>query len=251
MLIDTHCHISKDDYDDIDKIINDDFKVVDKIIISGCSKSSIYESLEIADKYDNIYVTIGYHPDQVDKVSNQDLEELEELLKNKHVVGIGEIGLDYHYDKSSRDKQIELFEKQLEIAERNNLAVVIHSRDATEDTINTLKKYDVKGVIHAFSGSIEVSDIYIKMGYLLGIGGVVTFKNSKLYEVVEHVGLSNIVLETDSPYLTPHPFRGKKNSSKYLTYVAKKVEEVTKTSFKEVCDNTTNNASSLFDLDVK
>lgn len=251
MLIDTHCHISIEDYDDIDKIINDDFKVVDKIIISGCSKSSIYESLEIADKYDNIYVTIGYHPDQVDNVSVEDLEELEELLKNKHVVGIGEIGLDYHYDKSSRDRQIVLFEKQLEIAERNNLAVVIHSRDATEDTINTLKKYKVKGVIHAFSGSVEVADIYIKMGYLLGIGGVVTFKNSKLYEVVEHVGLSNIVLETDSPYLTPHPFRGKKNSSKYLTYVAKKVEEVTKTSFKEVCDNTTNNASSLFDLDVK
>lgn len=251
MLIDTHCHISRDDYDDIDKIIKDDFKVVDKIIISGCSKSSIYESLEIADKYDNIYVTIGYHPDQVDKVSTQDLEELEELLKNKHVVGIGEIGLDYHYDKSSRDRQIELFEKQLEIAERKNLALVIHSRDATEDTINTLKKYKVKGVIHAFSGSVEVADIYIKMGFLLGIGGVVTFKNSKLYEVVEHVGLSNIVLETDSPYLTPHPFRGKKNSSKYLTYVAKKVEEVTKTSFKEVCNNTTNNASSLFDLDVK
>ena len=251
MLIDTHCHISRDDYDDIDKIIKDDFKVVDKIIISGCSKSSIYESLEIADKYDNIYVTIGYHPDQVDKVSTQDLEELEELLKNKHVVGIGEIGLDYHYDKSSRDRQIELFKKQLEIAEKNKLPVVIHSRDATEDTINTLKKYKVKGVIHAFSGSVEVADIYIKMGYLLGIGGVVTFKNSKLYEVVEHVGLSNIVLETDSPYLTPHPFRGKKNSSKYLTYIAKKVEEVTKTSFKEVCNNTTNNASSLFDLDVK
>lgn len=251
MLIDTHCHISREDYDDIDKIIKDDFKVVDKIIISGCSKESIYESLEIADKYDNIFVTIGYHPDQVDVYSDDDLLELEKLIDNKNVVGIGEIGLDYHYDKSSRDRQIELFEKQLEIAENKDLAVVIHSRDATEDTINTLKKYKVRGVIHAFSGSVEVADIYIKMGFLLGIGGVVTFKNSKLYEVVEHVGLSNIVLETDSPYLTPHPFRGKKNSSKYLTYVAKKVEEVTKTSFKEVCDNTTNNASSLFDLDVK
>ena len=247
MLIDTHCHISREDYDDIDKIIKDDFKVVDKIIISGCSKSSIYESLEIADKYDNIYVTIGYHPDQVDKVSTQDLEELEELLKNKHVVGIGEIGLDYHYDKSTKDRQIELFEKQLEIAEKNHLPVVIHSRDATEDTINTLKKYKVRGVIHAFSGSIETANIYI----LLGIGGVVTFKNSKLYEVVEHVGLSNIVLETDSPYLTPHPFRGKKNSSKYLTKKKKKVEEVTKKSFKEVCDTTSSNASSLFDLNRK
>lgn len=251
MLIDTHCHISIEDYDDIDKIINDDFKVVDKIIISGCSKESIYESLEIADKYDNIFVTIGYHPDQVDVYSDSDLIELEQLIKNKHVVGIGEIGLDYHYDKSTKDRQIDLFEKQLEIAERNNLPVVIHSRDATEDTINTLKKYKVRGVIHAFSGSIEVSDIYIKMGFLLGIGGVVTFKNSKLYEVVEHVGLSNIVLETDSPYLTPHPFRGKKNSSKYLTYIAKKVEEVTKKSFKEVCDTTSSNASSLFDLNRK
>ena len=192
MLIDTHCHISIEDYDDIDKIINDDFKVVDKIIISGCSKESIYESLEIADKYDNIFVTIGYHPDQVDVYSDSDLIELEQLIKNKHVVGIGEIGLDYHYDKNTKDRQIELFEKQLEIAEKNHLPVVIHSRDATEDTINTLKKYKVKGVIHAFSGSIEVSDIYIKMGFLLGIGGVVTFKNSKLYKVIEEKGFAEV-----------------------------------------------------------
>ena len=181
MLIDTHCHISKDDYDDIDKIIEDDFKEVDKIIISGCSKKDIIESLEIAEKNENIFVTIGYHPDQVDVVSDEDLLFLEEKCKNIKVVGIGEIGLDYHYVDDNRDEQIALFEKQLCLAEKLNMPVVIHSRDATKDTIDTLKKYKVTGVIHAFSGSIETANIYISMGFLIGIGGVVTFKNSKLY----------------------------------------------------------------------
>lgn len=248
MLIDTHCHISKDDYDDIDKIIEDDFKEVDKIIISGCSKKDIIESLEIAEKNENIFVTIGYHPDQVEVVSDEDLLFLEEKCSNKKVVGIGEIGLDYHYTVENKEKQIALFKKQLKLAEKLNMPVVIHSRDATKDTIDTLKKYNVTGVIHAFSGSIETANIYISMGFLIGIGGVVTFKNSKLFEVVKSIGLDHIVLETDSPYLTPHPFRGMQNSSKYIPVIAKRISEVTEKSYDEVSEITGNNAIKMFDL---
>ena len=248
MLIDTHCHISKDDYDDIDKIIEDDFKEVDKIIISGCSKKDIIESLEIAEKNENILVTIGYHPDQVEIVSDEDLLFLEEKCSNKKVVGIGEIGLDYHYTVENKEEQIALFKKQLKLAEKLNMPVVIHSRDATKDTIDTLKKYNVTGVIHAFSGSIETANIYISMGFLIGIGGVVTFKNSKLFEVVKSIGLDHIVLETDSPYLTPHPFRGMQNSSKYIPVIAKRISEVTEKSYDEVSEITGNNAIKMFDL---
>ena len=253
MYIDTHCHISIDDYDDIEKVIEEDFEVVDKIIISGCSKKDIREAISIANTHDNIFVTIGYHPDQVDSCSNDDLKELEELLVHPKVVGIGEIGLDYHYEKDKKEAQIELFEKQLEIAERFKLPVVIHSREATEDTINTLKKFNVHGIIHAFSGSYETGLEYIKMGYLLGIGGVVTFTNSNLGDVVGKLGVDHLVLETDSPYLIPHPFRGKgmKNSSKYIPFIAKKVSEVTNVSLEDVGNITSENAISLFDLRTK
>ena len=252
-MIDTHCHISRDDYDDIDKIIKEDFEVVDKIIISGCDKKGIYEALEVANNYDNIFVTIGYHPDQVNDCNDEDLEELEKFLNNPKVVGLGEIGLDYHYEKDTRNKQIELFEKQLKIAEKLNIPVVIHSREATKDTIDSLKKYKVHGVIHAFSGSYETGEEYIKMGFLLGIGGVVTFKNSNLGETVGKLGIDYLVLETDSPYLIPHPFRGRgmKNSSKFISFTANKVSEVTGVSLEDVDKITSENAIRLFDLNDK
>ena len=249
MYIDTHCHLSLEDYDDIDLVIKENRdNNISKIIISGCTRDSIIESLKYIDKYDDVFATIGYHPSEVDDCNDDDLILLDEQLKHKKVVGVGEIGLDYHYGKEDRDKQIELFEKQLKIAEINNLPVVIHSRDATEDTINILKKYNVRGVMHCFSGSIETAKIYTSMGFLLGIGGVVTFKNSNLFKVVEEVGIENIVLETDSPYLTPEPFRGKKNSSKYIPYIAKRIAEILNISVEEVGKITSNNASSMFDL---
>jgi len=249
MFIDTHCHISKEDYDDIDLVIKENIDAsVDKMIVSGCEENAIKESIELSKKYDSIYLTIGYHPDQVNVVDDEKLDKLKELLKTPKVVGVGEIGLDYHYGKEDRDKQIELFEKQLSIAEEMNLPVVIHSRDATEDTINTLKKFNVKGIMHCFSGSVETAKIYVSMGFLLGIGGVVTFKNSNLYKVVEEVGLDNIVLETDAPYLAPTPYRGKQNSSKYIPIIAEKISEILGVSVDVVATKTTNNAIKLFDL---
>ena len=249
MYIDTHCHLSMEDYLDIDKVIEENKNAnVDKIVVSGCSRESIEEVMDLKDKYDMVYVTIGYHPEYADTVTESDLDYLKSLLGEKKVVGIGEIGLDYHYTKENKDKQIWLFEEQLKIADAFNLPVVIHSRDATMDTINTLKKYKVKGIIHCFSGSLETANIYISMGFLLGIGGVVTFKNSKLKDVVKEVPLESIVLETDSPYLTPVPFRGKINSSKYLEFIANFIADIKNISVDELAEITSRNASSLFDF---
>ena len=246
-MVDTHCHISKEDYDDIDLVIKEALESgISKIIISGCTKESIVESLKIADEYSCIFVTIGYHPSEADFISSEDLLLLEEQIKAFPVIGIGEIGLDYHYGKENIDKQKNLFRKQLELAEKYHLPVVIHSRDATEDTISILKEYpNVKGDIHCFSGSKETAKIYISMGYMIGIGGVVTFKNSNLYKVVEEIG---ILLETDAPYLTPSPYRGKINSSKYIPLIAEKIADILKITIQEVADITTENATRLFDL---
>ncbi len=249
MYIDTHCHLSREDFDDIDKVIEENKNAsVDKIVVSGCSRESIDEVMNLKDKYDMVYVTIGYHPEYADTVTKYDLDYLKSLLSEKKIVGIGEIGLDYHYTKENKDKQIWLFEEQLKIAEEFNLPVVIHSRDATMDTINTLKKYKVKGIIHCFSGSLETANIYINMGFLLGIGGVVTFKNSKLKDVVKEVSLESIVLETDSPYLAPVPFRGKINSSKYLEFITMFIADIKNISVDELAEITSRNASSLFDF---
>ena len=252
MYIDTHCHLSVLDYDDIDLVMDENrSNGIDKIIVSGCDKESIKESVELSEKYDEIYLTLGYHPSEANVTSDVDLRYLENILKtNSKVVGIGEIGLDYHYGKENIEQQKNLFRKQMKLAEKLSLPVVIHSRDATQDTIEILKEYpEVTGDIHCFSGSIEVAKIYISMGYKLGIGGIVTFKNSNLFKVVEAVGIDNILLETDAPYLTPEPFRGKKNSSKYIPYIAKRVSEILNISLNDVSQKTIENTISLFDLE--
>jgi TatD DNase family protein len=251
MFIDTHCHISKEDYDDIDLIINENREAgIDKIIVSGCTRESIIETLDLSDKYDDIYVTIGYHPSEASLTTDDDLLKLEEQINSTNkVVGVGEIGLDYHYGKEDIELQKELFIKQMNIAEKYKLPVVIHSRDATEDTINILKEFpNVIGDIHCFSGSVETANIYVSMGYKIGIGGVVTFKNSNLYKVVESIGVANILLETDAPYLTPVPYRGQQNSSKYIPLIADRIAEILNITVDEVSKITLNNSFSLFDL---
>lgn len=249
MFIDTHCHLSHDDYDDIDLVIKKNIESgVSKIVISACSLDTLDEALSISSLYDCIYITLGFHPSESLIISDKELEILREKLKFSKVVGLGEIGLDYHYSKEDKEQQIALFRKQLDLAVEFDLPVVVHSRDATFDTINILKDYHLSGVIHCFSGSLETARTYISMGYKLGIGGVVTFSNSNLGSVVKEIGLDHIVLETDSPYLTPVPYRGKQNSSKYIPLIAKKISEVCDVSVEEVASITTNNARQLFDL---
>lgn len=250
MFIDTHCHLEKEFYENIDEVISDNKKAgMSKMVVSGCNKDEIIEVLEYSKKYEDVFLTIGFHPEVANYINDSDLRWLEEIINNNNkIVGIGEIGLDYHYDGYDKKTQIDIFEKQLKIAEKLKLPVVIHSRDATMDTINILKKYSLKGDIHCFSGSLETALIYINMGYYLGVGGVVTFKNSRLGDIVSKIPLSKILLETDSPYLTPTPFRGELNSSKYIPLIAKKISESLNISIDDVYEQTTNNAIELFNI---
>lgn len=251
MFIDTHMHIG-DDFgvqpDIYVKNANDaDVKV---LIASFCEKDDIMLSTKFVEKHKNLYACIGYHPEVSNKIVEKDYEILEEMVKNNpKIVAIGEIGLDYHWDKDNKKQQREVFCKQLEIAEKLKVPVVIHSRDSINETYEILSKYKVRGVIHCFSGSLEMAKKFIGLGFLLGIGGVVTFKNSKLFEVIEKLELTNIVLETDSPYLTPEPNRGKINESSNIPYIAQKIAEIKNVSLDEVQDITTRNAILLFDLD--
>lgn len=250
MFVDTHCHFEKQYYDDFDEIIsnalNNDVNI---LIASGCSKSANIEALDLANSHNNIFTTIGYHPDQADIININDLNELEEQLKSSNkVVGVGEIGLDYHYDGYNKEAQFDLFEKQLIIAEKLNLPVVIHSRDAVQDTIDILKKHHVKGVIHSFSGTYEVAKIYLDMGFKLGINGVVTFKNCNLKDTLAKLSPKDIVFETDSPYMTPHPHRGEKNESKNIKLIAEFVADIFNISLEELAEITNKNVHQIFDI---
>ncbi len=248
-IFDTHCHLSSDDYDNLEEIVTR--TVEDKVtMIASCSDPlSEKEGKEFAEKYPgSIYLTIGYHPSTLD-VNSDDLTRISNWAKtDKNVIAIGEIGLDYYWKPYDESYQQELFEKQLSMAKKLNLPVVIHSRDATKQTIDTLKKYDLKGVIHCFTGSIETAREYIKLGFYLGIGGVVTFKNAGLQETVRQLPIESIVLETDSPYLAPEPYRGKKNEPRNVRLVAKKIAELKGLSTEEVIEITNKNTIQLFDL---
>lgn len=247
MLIDTHCHLYKEYYEDIDSIIklSKENNVV-YYINNGCDAKSNVEVLELVEKYSSVYGALGIHPEYVENYTLDDIKFIEDNLNNPKIVAIGEIGLDYHYSKENKAEQIKLLELQLELAEKYDMPVIIHSRDATEDTINTLKKYKVKGVIHSFSGSLETAKIYIKMGYLLGINGVVTFKNCNLKDVLKEIPIENIVLETDSPYLTPVPFRGKQNNSSHILDIAKFISEIYDLTLDDVSRITTDNVLKLY-----
>lgn len=252
MFIDTHLHIGDDFGVEPDLYIkNADDSGVKLLIASFCEKNDIMLSTKFVEKYKNLYAAIGYHPEVSNKIVDKDYEVLEEMVKNNpKIVAIGEIGLDYYWNKDNKDKQREVFCRQLEIAERLDLPVVIHSRDSIGETYEILSRYKVRGVIHCFSGSLEMAKKFIDLGFLLGIGGVVTFRNSKLYEVVEKNPLESIVLETDSPYLTPEPNRGKINESSNIPFIAKKVADIKYVSLDEVARITSRNACLLFDLDI-
>lgn len=252
MFIDTHMHIGDDFGVEPDLYVkNASDAQVEVLIASFCEKDDIMLSTKFVEKYKNLYACIGYHPEVSNKIVEKDYETLEEMVKNNpKIVAIGEIGLDYYWNKDNKDKQREVFCKQLEIAEKLKLPVVIHSRDSINETYEILKKYKVSGVIHCFSGSLEMAKKFISLGFLLGIGGVVTFKNSKLFEVIEKLELTNIVLETDSSYLTPEPNRGKTNESSNIFYIAQKIAEIKNISLENVAKITTENAIRTFDLPI-
>lgn len=247
MIIDTHAHIYELEYDNLDEIVS---KLNEYIVINnGINEETNKMVLNMAEKHPNFYAAIGYHPENVEEIEDWDLKLLESEINNPKVVAIGEIGLDYHYCSENKEKQKELFIKQLDLAAKYNKPVVVHSRDAIEDTFNILSKYKLKADIHCFSSSLEMAERFIKLGSSIGIGGTVTFKNAKkTVEVAKNIELGKILLETDSPYLSPEPLRGTKNDPTNLKYVIEFLANI-KGLDKELVQNTLNqNAIQFFDL---
>lgn len=248
-MIDTHCHLDIEDYEDVEQVIKNMNGNI--MIASGYDFNSSKRVIDLVNNYDNIYGTIGIHPNEYDSMNNETLKYIEENLSNKKIVGIGEIGLDYYWDTDHKELQREYFIKQICLAKKYNKVIVIHSREAAQDTYDILKEHlnGNKCVMHCYSYSLEMAKAYKKLGVKFGIGGVLTFKNSsKLKEVVEYLDLEDILLETDSPYLSPEPFRGKTNEPKNVEIVAEKIAELKGISKEKVLSKTTENASLLFDL---
>ena len=218
----------------------------------GATIASTKKAVALSEQYDFIYAAVGVHPEGVEELTNQDMDWLCELAKREKVVAIGEIGLDYYYEDPKRDIQKIWFRKQLEVARKTGLPVVIHSRDAAQDTLDIIKEEhgeQIGGVIHCFSYGKEMAQIYLDMGFYLGIGGVVTFSNAKkLQEVVEYMPMDRMVIETDCPYLAPVPNRGKRNDSFNLPYVVSKIAEIKGISSDEVIDITSENAKKLYGI---
>ena len=246
MITDTHCHVLSDKYynayDVIDRLDKDNIK---RIIINGYNYKSNKEVIRLVNNK-NVFGALGVHPDNIEDFTEENIEFIKNNLGNDGIIAIGEIGLDYYHNDLNKDEQIRMFEYFLDLAEEVDLPVIIHNRDATGDMLAILKKHKCKGIIHCFSGSIEVAREYIKMGYKLGIGGVITFKNSKLKDVLKEIGLEHILLETDSPYLTPVPLRGGYNEPYNLNYVFKFLCELFEVSEEELARKLENNYKEVF-----
>ena len=250
MLIDSHCHLLSSEYENVDNEIKKAIQSgIDKIIINGYDLESSKEAVSLSKKYKEVYAAVGIGPENIDDVTDRDIEQIKLLAKTDKVVAIGEIGLDYYWTKETKDKQIEVFKSMLEIAKELNLPVIVHSRESINDVYNLVKEYNVVGIMHCYSGSTEMAKEFIKIGFLIGIGGVVTFKNAKkLKEVVKSIPLTSISLETDSPYLIPEPNRGKPNNPSNLKYIAEEIAKLKDIKIEEVAHKTSENMVSKFDL---
>lgn len=253
MIIDTHAHYDDEQFnEDRDDVLNRMKDAgVELIVDVGSTLKSWDHIINLINEYPFVYGAIGLHPDEVGDFDEEQFARMKVLLEHEKVVAVGEIGLDYYWDKEQHDLQKKWFVKQLELAREKKLPVIIHSREAAADTMEIMQQYGVglKGVIHCYSYSVEMAKEYVKMGYFIGIGGVVTFKNAKkLKEVVKEIPLESLVLETDCPYLAPVPFRGKRNSSEYLNYVVEEIAEIKQISVEEVIQQTEKNARRLYDL---
>ena len=251
MIFDSHAHYDSEQFnEDRDELLNSmENRGVGTILNSGASWDSVTEVVELAQKYPFMYAAVGVHPDEVGELNDERFEYMKAQCKKEKVVAVGEIGLDYYWDNESHDVQKKWFIKQLELAREMDLPVIIHSRDAAADTLEIMKEHakGLRGVIHCFSYSIELAREYVKMGFHIGIGGVVTFKNGrKLKEIAAEIPLDRILLETDCPYLAPVPFRGKRNDSSYISYVAQEIAELKGISYEEVVAKTEQNGKELF-----
>ena len=254
MIFDSHAHYDSQQFneDREELLLSMKENGVGTILNSGASWDSVTEVVELAHKYPFVYAAVGMHPDEVGDLNEERFEYLKSQCQKEKVVAVGEIGLDYYWDNESHDVQKKWFIRQLELARELDLPVIIHSRDAAADTLEIMKEYGqgLRGVIHCFSYSIELAREYVKMGFHIGIGGVVTFKNGrKLKEIAAEIPLDRILLETDCPYLAPVPFRGKRNCSIYISYVAEEIANLKGISCEEVIAQTEENAKELFRIE--
>jgi len=254
MLFDTHAHLNAEQFEsDYDEVIKRAERAgVSNIVVVGFDRPTINKAMELIDKYPQVYGCIGWHPVDAIDCRDEDLEWIEELTKHPKIVALGEMGLDYHWDKSPKDVQKEVFRKQIRLARKLKMPIVIHNREATEDIITILKEEhaeEVGGIMHCFSGSVESARECLKLNFYISLGGPVTFKNAKKpKEVAKEVPLDKLLIETDCPYLAPHPLRGKRNEPAYVKYVAEEIAQIKGITLEELAAITTNNAKTLFKL---
>lgn len=251
MIIDTHAHYDDEQFDaDRESLLAQMQDAgIGLIVNAGSTVPSWDKIVKLTKEYPFLYGAIGVHPDEVGVLDEEQFARMSALLDQEKIVALGEIGLDYYWDNESHDLQKKWFIRQLELAREKDMPVIIHSREAAADTMEIMKQYaaGMRAVIHCYSYSAEMAKEYVKMGYWIGVGGVVTFKNAKkLKQVVEEIPLSSIVLETDCPYLAPVPYRGKRNCSLYLPYVAERIAELKATTVEEVVRQTEENARELY-----
>jgi TatD DNase family protein len=254
MLFDTHAHLNDEQYnEDLQEVIERaQNEGVSHMVVVGFDRTTIQRAMELADKYDFIYACVGWHPVDAIDMTDEDLQWIEELTAHPKVVALGEMGLDYHWDKSPKDIQKQVFRKQIKLAKKVKLPIVIHNREATADIIDILKEEaaeEVGGIMHCFSGSPEVAKECVKMNFYISLGGPVTFKNAKKpKEVAAEIPLDKLLIETDCPYLAPHPYRGKRNEPSYVKLVAEQIAEIKGITFDEVAEVTSQNAKKIFDI---
>ena len=250
MYFESHAHYDDERFDDDRDELLASFPAegIETVVNSSSDIASSRASIALAEKYPFFYASVGVHPHEVSKMREEDIDTLRELSKHPKVVAIGEIGLDFYYDLSPRDDQRYWFKRQLALAEELDMPVIIHSRDASQECFDIISASNVrKGVIHCYSGSAPMAQDYADMGFYIGIGGSLTFKNNKkTVEVVEKLPLEKILIETDSPYLAPVPYRGRRNDSRLLKYVVEKISEIKNVPVIDICNITKNNAIELF-----
>ena len=250
MYFESHAHYDDERFDDDRDELLASFPAegIETVVNSSSDIASSRASIALAEKYPFFYASVGVHPHEVSKMREEDIDTLRELSKHPKVVAIGEIGLDFYYDLSPRDDQRYWFKRQLALAEELDMPVIIHSRDASQECFDIISASNVrKGVIHCYSGSAPMAQDYTDMGFYIGIGGSLTFKNNKkTVEVVEKLPLEKILIETDSPYLAPVPYRGRRNDSRLLKYVVEKISEIKNVPEIDICNITKNNAIELF-----
>ena len=250
-IFDTHSHYDDEQFNtDREALLSSlQERGVTNIVTCGCDIETSKASLALAEKYGFIYFAAGFHPENLEGFEIKDLEKIKALAGEEKCVAIGEIGLDYHWMSSTKEKQIEFFEKQLELAKELDLPVIIHDREAHGNTLDIIKNAKPQGVLHCFSGSKEMAKEVIKLGMYIGMNGVVTFKNArKSLEVVKEIPLERLVLETDCPYLCPVPHRGKRNDSSYIPFIAERIGELLGKSAQEILDITNENAKRLYKI---